>query len=204
MKNICALIMIIALVSFLGYTVENLWIGLTKGYMDNRNMIFPFLLGYGLAVVGMYIIFGTPRDTTFFHNVSNPRTEFLLYFITIMICISVGEIILGKTVEKFCHIKWWDYSRLPLHITQYTSVFTSMGFTTLIVTFMDKIFVPVYAWYMTWDTTTLAVVAITLMIIMTADFLHSAYLMYTKKTTLERWKIVLRENVVFRNKVRQA
>lgn len=39
-----------ALVSFLGWCLENLWLLFRKGYADNRNMTFPFLLGYGAAI----------------------------------------------------------------------------------------------------------------------------------------------------------
>ena len=46
MRSICALCMNIAFISFLGFCVENLWLAITKGYMDNRNMLFPFLFGY--------------------------------------------------------------------------------------------------------------------------------------------------------------
>ncbi len=34
--------------------------------MDNRNMVFPFLFDYGLAVAVIYLIFGTPRNLVFF------------------------------------------------------------------------------------------------------------------------------------------
>ncbi len=192
MECIYSLCLITALVSFLGFVVENIWLGFTKGYIDNRNMIFPFLFGYGLAVVSIYLAFGTPREASVFSidiNISDTRLEILLYFIIVMLCLSLGEIILGKSVEKVCHIKWWDYSRLPLHITQYTSVFTSGGFSLMIVLFMDKIFVPLFNWNMTWNPIVLAVTAITLMFIMTVDFIHSAYLMYTKKSFVQIWRI---------------
>lgn len=38
-----------AVVSFLGFVVENIWLAMTKGYINNRNMNAPFLQGYGLA-----------------------------------------------------------------------------------------------------------------------------------------------------------
>jgi hypothetical protein len=48
-----------AVVSFLGFVVENIWLAMTKGYINNRNMNAPFLLGYGLLILFMYAVFGT-------------------------------------------------------------------------------------------------------------------------------------------------
>lgn len=192
MKSLYSICVIITFVSFLGFAVENFWIGITKGYIDNRNMIFPFLLGYGLAITLIYLAFGTPHDLKLFGiniNFSDTRLESLIYFIIVMLCVSLGEIALGKSVEKLCHIKWWDYSMLPLHITQYTSVFTSIGFTLMIVLFMDKAFVPLQNWIITWDMTVLRTVACSFMAVMTADFLHSAYYMYKRKSFFHIWRI---------------
>lgn len=33
-----------------------------KGYMNNRNMNAPFLLGYGLVVLFLYFVLGTPAN----------------------------------------------------------------------------------------------------------------------------------------------
>ena len=103
MRSICALCMNIAFISFLGFCVENLWLAITKGYMDNRNMLFPFLFGYGLTVAAIYLVFGTPRNLVVLGKeitVPNENTEILLYSLIVMTVISLGEIILGKTVEK--------------------------------------------------------------------------------------------------------
>lgn len=192
MKSIFSLFIIMALVSFLGFIVENLWMAFTKGYIDNRNMVFPFLIGYGLAIALIYLAFGTPRNLTIFGNdinIPSIHLEILLYFIIVMVCVSLGEIFLGKSVEKICHIKWWDYSKLPMHITQYTSVFTSIGFTMMIVLFMDKVFVPLHSWLMTCDIQVLKFTSITVMTIMTADFFHSAYIMYKRKSFFKIWQI---------------
>lgn len=47
-----------ALISFLGFIVENVWLAATKGYINNRNMNAPFLLGYGLLVISLFFCGG--------------------------------------------------------------------------------------------------------------------------------------------------
>ena len=55
-----------AVVSFLGFVVENIWLAMTKGYINNRNMNAPFLLGYGLLILFMYAVFGNGIWFTFY------------------------------------------------------------------------------------------------------------------------------------------
>ena len=38
-----------AVVSFLGFVVENIWLAMTKGYINNRNMNAPFFTGLWTA-----------------------------------------------------------------------------------------------------------------------------------------------------------
>ena len=78
-----------ALISLLGFIVENLWMLTRSGFIDNRNMNLPFLLGYGLAVVGMYLLIGTPK-----------KGHFLFYFTIVFFMVSFGEIALGFLVES--------------------------------------------------------------------------------------------------------
>ena len=191
-KNKYAFSMVITLISFLGFCVEDLWLSVTKGYMDNRNMIFPFLLGYGLAMGAIYLLFGTPDRMTFLGrelHVKNDKIMSLLYFLAVFLCVSAGEILVGKTVELTCHFCWWDYSWIPLHITRYTSVPTSLGFAALIYLFMDKLFVPIYRYFLSWDQKVLKIAATVLMTVMAGDFLRSGVLMLVHQTTQKRWVI---------------
>ena len=60
--DIYSWIIMIAVISFLGFILENVWLAFTKGFIDNRNMGAPFLLGYGLFVVAIYFVIGTPQN----------------------------------------------------------------------------------------------------------------------------------------------
>ncbi len=201
MLNKYAFSMVIALTSFIGFCVENIWLSVTKGYMDNRNMIFPFLLGYGMAFAAIYLLFGTPDQMTFLAQdlpVKSAKMKSLLYFCTVFCCICAGEILLGKTVELTCHFYWWDYSRLPLHITRYTSVPTSLGFTILVYLFMDQAYPRLYRYFLSWDQDFLKIAATLLMAVMVWDFLHSGVLMLVNQTTQKRWIINTTGQAIYR------
>lgn len=199
--NIWALCMVIAVISFLGFAVENIWLAITKGYMDNRNMFFPFLIGYGIAILLIYIILGTPQNLWLLGNaarIKSRKIKLLLYFAGSMICVSIGEILLGKIVEKSCHFYWWDYSDLPLHITRYTSIPTSMMFACLITFLMDKIFFPLYHLFQRWDQNILCIAAMLLMIIMTGDFIYNAYVMHKTQKMVRRWTVDTTKSWLYR------
>ena len=201
MKSIFAMFMLITIISFLGFAVENLWTAATKGFMDNKNMTMPFLLGYGLAVAAMYLLFGLPREMrlgTIELNFESDAKSIVCYFVMIMLCICAGEIILGFAVEKICGIEWWNYEKLPLHITKYTSLPTSAGFTLIIVHFMDNIFVPLFDFFKTWNVYALGAVAVPLMLLITADFLRSGYLMYKNRSLLYTWRRETTENRIYK------
>lgn len=193
--------MIAALVSFLGFWVENIWCLLTKGYMNNRGMVFPFLLGYGIAIMIIYLLFGTPQEAGLLNSKLKTENRFLndaTYFLIAMLCVSAGEIVLGKFVEKVCGFCWWDYSNIPLHITQYTSIPTSMAFATLIFVFMRFFFIPLRDFFLSWNPNVLATAATVLLVIMVGDFVYNAGLMYTNNSTSERWRIDLSNSDFFK------
>ena len=106
-----------------------------------------------------------------------------------MVCVSVGEILLGTLVEKTCHLYWWDYTRLPLHITRYTSIPTSIAFSLLITTFMRLFFQPLMDWFLQMDLDTLRVTSMTFMTLMTVDFLFNAVRIFKEKKLTPIWKI---------------
>ena len=85
--------LMMSLISFLGFLLENIWISVRKGYVDNRNMNLPFLLGYGIAVMFIYFVLGVPDKSNAF-----------LYCVICFIIVSLGEILLGTVVEKICGI----------------------------------------------------------------------------------------------------
>lgn len=186
---------LVIIVSFMGFAVENIWLAVTKGYINNRNMNLPFLLGYGLAMVAIYILFGIPSEMKILNRFpvkASRLMKYLLYFLCVMICISIGEIILGMVTEKFCHIEYWNYSLIPLHITKYTSVPTSMGFAAMVTLFMEKAFPLLMDKLGGMDTRAICIVVCILLVMMTADFIICYGHMIKTQNFYEKWRITLR------------
>jgi len=193
--NISNLILMMTIVSFLGFVVENVWLAITKGYIDNRNMYFPFLLGYGMAIVGLYILLGTPETSNVFDKLPFLDTSFkriVFYFLCAFFFVCVAEILLGTLVEKTCHIIWWNYSRFTLHITKYTSIPTSTGFAFIITFFMDKCFTPIMDIISKMDYVNAKKVSVIFLSIMIIDFVINAIKMFKTKSFNNIWRIDLK------------
>lgn len=183
-----------AIISFLGFIVENIWLAVTKGYVNNRNMNAPFLLGYGLLVISLFFVLGTPEEMAqwgMFKGIRTKWIRYMLYFICSFVVVSIGEILLGTIVEKLCGIEYWNYASLPMHITKYTSVPTSIGFASMITFFMGKCFTPLMGWIGRLDSPALRAVSIMLMAVMALDFFYSFHYMIRSKDFYWKWQIDL-------------
>lgn len=197
--SISSMLIMTAIISFLGFALENIWLAARKGYMDNRNMFAPFLLGYGLAVMGFYLLLGTPQNPRTYIHTINSEVENIVgirvaaYFIITFVCVSLGEILLGKTIEKTCHIFLWDYSSIPLHITRYTSIPTSIGFTVVITVFMDCFFERIMDMLTRLDPTISNILGTSLMTVMVADFLFNAVRTMKTHSMMTSWRFDIPE-----------
>ena len=78
-------------------------------------MNLPFLLGYGLAILGVDLVLGTPEPSL---------NGILLYFIELVVAVSIGEILLrnrGRKVMRIYILGLFQTSFAPdqIHITLY-------------------------------------------------------------------------------------
>lgn len=195
--NILDLGIMVAIISFLGFVVENVWLAITKGYMNNRNMNAPFLLGYGLVVLFLYFVLGTPANPVkwgLLRKTYSKKIQYIVYFLCSFVVVCIGEIILGTIVEWLCGFEYWNYSNIPMHITKYTSIPTSTGFATMITFFMGECFTPLMNWITRLHSIWLRGISVGLMVIMISDFLISFYHMIVEKDFYLKWKIVVRDN----------
>lgn len=198
-SKITPYIIVIVAVSILGFVTENIWIGMRFGYFDNRGMMLPGLLGYGIAMVGMFLILGTPDAPQFlWYKLSFEKRGYgvIYYVMMAAVLVSIGEIILGNLVERFCQIEWWNYLTLPLHIGKYTSVFTSLGFGMLITIFMDFIFPEIFKWSLSVNSLSVSIAVTGMLALLIADFIYAAKYMIQNKKINKIWKVDMRDKCI--------
>lgn len=193
--NISDLGIMVAIVSFLGFLVENIWLAITKGYVNNRNMNAPFLLGYGMMFLFLLFTLGTPESLVqrgVLKKSYSKKIKYIVYFLCSFVAVCIGEIILGTIVERLCCIEYWNYSKIPLHITKYTSVPTSIGFAAMITFFMGECVTPLMSWICRLDSVWIRVLSAVLMLVMVSDFFYSFYQMIVLKDFYLKWEIEMR------------
>lgn len=178
-------------VSFLGFLTENCWLAITKGYIDNRNMNLPFLFGYGLTILFFYRWIGTPnhlRIAEIFSIAFNKRSSYLFYFLVSAILVSVGEVLLGSFVEYYFGFEYWNYTRIPLHITKYTSVPTSIGFGVGITWLMGYGFGEIMARIHNMSEVAVKIAGIVLPVVIITDFIVCFTNMYRNRSLYIKWR----------------
>lgn len=180
-----------ALVSFLGFVSENCWLAITKGYIDNRNMNLPFLFGYGLGMLLFLTFVGTPdnlKASEIFHVYPGRRNSWLFYFVVSAVLVSVGEVLLGTFVECFFGFEYWNYTQIPLHITKYTSVPTSLFFGLAVTLWMGYGFGEIMVWIHHMPEAVVKITGTVLPLMIIADFVVCFSAMYHNRCLNTRWR----------------
>ncbi|MBO5716306.1 MAG: putative ABC transporter permease [Clostridia bacterium] len=192
-----SLILIVVIVSFLGFCVENIFMAFDDGIINNRNMLLPFLLGYGLAILAFYTVIGTPDAPRFLKKELQLSSfgGFAFYFAMAFLGVCIAEIVIGYAVEWSCGIIWWDYTDIPLHITRYTSVPTSTIFALLITVFMKFFFNPLLNGFSKMNPRALAIISISLIVLLSIDFIHSGIYMLKNRDLLRLWRFELKKPI---------
>ena len=193
-----AMCMMIIFVSFMGFFIEGVWMSITKGFFNNRNMHLPFLIGYGLGVILVDIMWGKPQAPHFCGNAFPFRNKFLkfvLYFVAVFFTVSITELILGHTMEAICGFYWWNYTYLPLHFTRYTSLPTGILFTSAISIFMGCCYDPLIHFFENKVNRVTKVIAAGIVILLICDFVYSTYCMYQMQNRNQLWKIYIEDIV---------
>ena len=181
--------MMVLFISFLGFVLENMWLAATRGYMDNRNMRFPFLLGYGVLVVGMYLLIGTPQEIVLLGKWYLEGDGRCFYYLMATVIVSLCELILGTLVEHIFGFEYWNYEWIPCHLSKYTSLPTSLGFATIITLFMEYVFPCAMRVFSKQDSLMTRVFGMLVFIACLMDFISSFRKMYLRHGPNERWRI---------------
>ena len=115
--------------SVAGYIIETLFGMVTKGVWESRQSFLygPFCSIYGLGAVVMIM-------SLQYFNQNNNRL-----FIGGFIVGSIVEYIVSWYGDVFLHIKWWDYSNMPLNLNGRICVFFSIFWGLLAIYLMSYV-----------------------------------------------------------------
>ena len=123
--------------AFIGWLAENTAKIFLSGYIDSRFHILPFISPYALVVFALHIALGNPDNLAFFgkrvfkkESRKNKILSNVISYLAICFFVFFGELVVGNLWEILFGVELWNYSNLPLSVTQYTGVVSTLGFGT--------------------------------------------------------------------------
>lgn len=196
-KLVYVLLMVLVM-SFAGFVVENLFRLLRDGVINSRRQILPFLFAYGIAVFVMYVAIGTPREMRLFkwsifkkESKLSSASKYVCYFLVVFAFIFFGEMMFGTFVEWVSGVVLWDYTGIPLRFTKYTSIPTALGLAAGILLFMRFVFEPLMKKFEKMDESTAWIIDLSVGIPIVIDWLVMLILMLGFQFSENWWSITL-------------
>lgn len=116
----------------LGWIAENTVKIIMQGMFDCRFHLLPFISPYALVPFAFCIALGDPDDLALFgHKLFKKRhavASNLLCLGIICAFVFLGELAIGNMWEAVCGVQLWNYSNLPLQVTQYAGLIPALGY----------------------------------------------------------------------------
>lgn len=123
--------------AMIGWIAENIVKAICDGVIDSRFHTLPFISPYALIPFAFALVFGKADDLTVFgrqiFKKKTAATRFMSnVIIFLMICgaVFVGEFVVGNAWDLMFGVQLWNYSNLPLQVTQYAGLIPSLGYGT--------------------------------------------------------------------------
>ncbi|MCD8309478.1 MAG: putative ABC transporter permease [Clostridia bacterium] len=182
--------------SFLGFIAENAARMVTKHIFDCRHQLLPFLFAYGIALLAIHIILGTPGGMRFFNKklftqkgVKYSILSHVTYFAVLFLVIFAGEIAVGEFYEACTGVVLWDYSDMPLHVTKYTSVISCSLYGGGVYLIMAFAFKPMMKLIQKIGRTAAAILCCTLGTAIIIDFIIMVITIFVTGTAPVYWSV---------------
>ncbi len=123
-------------IAHIGWLVENIAKSISSLHVfDSRFHLLPFIWPYSLIILAFHLVLRDPDDIVFFGKRIFPKDmkHSKLYSNLLGVCIMctfvfLGELVVGNVWDIFFGVELWNYSSMPLTVTQYTSIFTTLGY----------------------------------------------------------------------------
>lgn len=184
--------------SLCGFVAENTGRIITLGNFDSRYMLLPFIMPYGLGVLAAYLVLGRPSEFRFFgwrfikgDGRRDRNIRRVLYFVAAFVCISAGEAGYGLLVEATTGKRLWNYSNIPLHVTQYTSIPTSILFTSGVFVVTEYLMPALMRFFEKISSRAIFVVSAILFVLSFADMIAMMIRLFVTGTAKQFWSVNL-------------
>lgn len=124
------------LYSIFGFIFEHL-VYLVMDYKGDSGFLYgPYTPVYGIGVILIFII----SDFIFKNLNANKLIQTIIIFITIIVVLSLIELLGGILIEKIFKTTFWDYSNMKYHLGKYICLEVSLvwGFLGILLIYIIK------------------------------------------------------------------
>jgi len=148
------MIMMAIIISFIGWCIETIYCNAGETIFYDRGFLsLPFCGIYGITLVIIYLVFGTPFDGRLRAQVEELRISkihknilsFLLYFIVAVAVPTFVELIVAVFFDKIFNIILWTYEDDPCNFHGYICLGYSLTWGALITVAMATAWRLIYA-----------------------------------------------------------
>ncbi len=142
--QIARYLILMAILSFIGWLYEVLLVRIRNGVWTDRGFLFlPFCPIYGFTLLFVYFFMGTPKEKRgVLKNIQNPFAHTALYLLFAFLIPTTAELLVGLFFDKNFHVSLWSYAALPMNFNGYISLPVSLVWSALIYIFMRFFFTP--------------------------------------------------------------
>lgn len=186
-------------VAFIGWIAENFAKLVTSGIIDSRFHLLPFISPYALIAFAFHIALKDPDNITIFgkqiFKEQTKKNKILSNIISAtIICLFVflGELVVGNMWEILFGVELWNYSNMPLSVTQYAGLIPTLGYglgAYLIFKFMYIPFLNLLRNKVKFETA--KIIDLTLGVLIVLDTLFMIFQIVVFKQAPLYWKITL-------------
>ncbi len=195
-KKACILAILTAFCSFTGWIAETLLFYYWRGeYVDRGLLTLPFCPLYGLSMLAAYGIMRTPQSGFWAKWKESAKTKtgritvavcsVILYAVLAAALATIAEYITGAFYNKRFGIRLWSYRKSDNNISGYVCLSYSLLWGILAVSFMGLIWYPSMQLLSRVDVAVLAPVALTLVMLLAADFAYNMAYLHIKGVRYE-------------------
>ena len=134
------------ILSFIGWVWETVFSFLLRSPNDRGFLTMPFCTIYGVALIFVYLLFGTPTDMRLFGRPVFTDKAFLrypAYFLASALLATVIELFTATFFESLFGIELWNYSFLTGE-TSFIAFLPSLFWGIAITLFMRFLFQPIH------------------------------------------------------------
>lgn len=145
-KTIQTLFVTGMILSFLGWVWETVFSFLLRSPNDRGFLTMPFCTIYGVALIFVYLLLGTPADMRLLGHPVFTKSAFLrypAYFLASALLATAIELFTATFFQSFFGIQLWNYSFLTGE-SDFIAFLPSLFWGIAITLFMRFLFRPIY------------------------------------------------------------